>query len=106
MWTHQYDPMNKVHSGRDPVDLLYAVMDYDEKVWLQYDGPMSYNETLEATVSERRPRPSARSLHKVPQDPETLLEFRSSGSGREAEPHALERPKVVQKARRVRNLGL
>lgn len=39
-WMHLWCPFNKKCNGRDPVDMLWIAMNYDEKSWLPYTGAL------------------------------------------------------------------
>jgi len=39
-WTHLYSPMNVYMKSRDPVNILCINIDYDEKSYVSYTGPL------------------------------------------------------------------
>jgi hypothetical protein len=48
IWTHLYSPLNKECNGRDPFDILCMQIDYGERVWVPYQGPLSDSEQYKA----------------------------------------------------------
>ena len=47
-WTHLFSPFNKECNGRDPVDIIFADMDYDAEIFIPYTGPLPNSEEYKA----------------------------------------------------------
>ena len=53
-WAHLYSPLNPECNGRDPIDISCISLDYDQKDWVPYSGPLPDSDAYVAAVKRFR----------------------------------------------------
>ncbi len=51
-WIHLYAPFNKECNGRDPVDVLCTMVDYNKAEFVPYDGPLPDSDEYRDAVAK------------------------------------------------------